>query len=168
MRTGSSNPAIAERGPIVAIPIHAEHNHHRDTMRGIAALVSTIEAAAPADRPAHDRRLYLAFGRFVADDLAHMLEEETVVQPKLHVMFTDAELAGIEQRIVASLAPADFHDFMKEMLPAMNPAERAGLLSGMRDHAPRAVFDLVIGAAARPSLDDRAWRRLEREMQLAA
>jgi hypothetical protein len=62
----------------------------------------------------------LAFGTYIAHDLEHMHEEETVAAPQLWSLFTDAELMVIENRIVGSLPLERAMAFMRLMIPAAN------------------------------------------------
>lgn len=162
------HPRLAERDPDAAAALERDHAAHRRTLAQVAAMAERLETARPDEATAAGRLLYLAFGRFVAEDLAHMFEEEAVIQPLLHAHFADAELAAMEQAIVNSLAPDDFLEFMRAMLPAMTPHERRDLLAAIRNGAPGEVFELVIEAAARPALDTAAWLRLAGDLALAA
>ena len=51
---------------------------------------------------------------------------------------------------------------MRMMLPAMNPEERTGLLTGMKAGAPPEAYAAVIEHAARPTLPRAEFADLER------
>jgi hypothetical protein len=72
---------------------------------------------------------------------------------------TDEEIGEIQQALVASLRPEKMALFIRWMVPAMSPAERAGLLGGIQLGAPREVFERVL-ATARPHLAGRDWAKL--------
>jgi hypothetical protein len=144
--------ALEARAPGAAARLEHQHGEHHARLRELRGLIDAVEAAPAAERPALGRALYLAFGRYVAEDLEHMHEEETVAWPILCGAFTDAELAAIEGGIIASLAPDEVMAFMRLMIPAMNRTERVGLLGGMRAGAPPEAFAAVIEHAARPTL----------------
>ncbi len=91
-----------------------------------------------------------------------MLHEETQTWPLLCALFSDDELMAMEQAIIASLSPAETIDVMRLMLPAMNPAERTGLLTGMKAEAPPQAYLAVIEQAARPTLPRADFAELER------
>lgn len=162
------HPALAARAPETVQGLDVEHREHRAQLAALAETTAVLLASSDAERPAVGRRLYLEFSRFVADDFVHMHEEETVVLPTLHALFTDAELAGMEQAIIGALPPTDLLDFMRLMLPAMTPAERRELLAGVRQDAPAEVFALLIEGAAKPALSAADWRRLASELAVAA
>ena len=146
------HPALESRAPHAAAGLDDDHAHHAARIALLESAISAIEHAAPADRPALGRSLYLAFSTFVAEDLAHMCREETEIWPRLSELFSDDEIAALEMTIVSSLSPADNIAFMRIMLPAMNRAERTALLGAMKSGAPPEAYAEVIERAARPTL----------------
>lgn len=160
--------ALEARLPGAARTLEDQHRGHEVRFAQLARLMAGLENAAVAERPAHGHRLYLAFSAFVAEDFHHMHEEETVTGPVLRQLFSDEDLQAIEMTIIASLTPEENIAYMRLMLPAMTPAERAGLLSGMKAGAPAEAFAAVIERAARPTLQARDFDRLAGELGLAA
>jgi hypothetical protein len=160
--------ALRARGAVSTDRLDDQHDDHRATFAKLEALAAAIEAARPHERSALGRRLYLAFASYIAHDLEHMHEEETVAAPQLWSSFSDAELMAIENRIVGSLAPEKAMAFMRLMIPAIQPAERAAMLGGMKQQAPREAFDAVIEFAARPNLSAEEFADLARRLDLVA
>ncbi|PSJ56632.1 hemerythrin domain-containing protein [Pseudaminobacter soli (ex Li et al. 2025)] len=160
--------ALRTRGAASVDRLDHQHDDHRATFAELETLLASIEAASAEERPGLGRRLYLAFGTYVAHDLEHMHEEETVAAPQLWSLFSDAEMMAIENRIVGSLPPEKAMAFMRLMIPAINPAERAALLGGMKQQAPREAFDAVIEFAARPNLSAAEFADLARRLDLVA
>jgi hypothetical protein len=146
------HPALEQRSPGGASRLDQQHEDHREDLDRLERAITAVERAAPEDRARAGRDLYLTYATFVAADLEHMHEEETVVWPRLCALFTDAEMMGIEMAIIGSLAPEVNLAFMRMMLPALNRAERAGLLGGIKASAPPEAFAAVIQFAARPTL----------------
>lgn len=160
--------ALKARGAVSVERLDDQHDDHRKTFAELEAIIAGIEGAPAAQRPALGRRLYLAFSAYVAHDLEHMFEEETVAAPQLWSLFTDAELAEIENRIVGSLPPEKSMAFMQIMIPASRPDERAAMLGGMKQQAPREAFDAVMEFAARPNLSAVEFADLARRLGLVA
>lgn len=144
-----------------------QHDDHRAAFAALEALAAALETAAPGHEAAAGRRLYLAFAAHLAADLLHMHEEETVVAPALWAAFTDAELVALEGRIVGSMPPEENMAFLRQMIPAMNPSERAALLGAVQKDAPPEVFGAVIDFAVRPSLAEKAFGDLADRLRLA-
>lgn len=150
--------ALESRAPGCLTRLEAQHDHHRDHLRFIEDAIRRIEAGDDVELAG--RRLYRRFTRFVADDLDHMDEEETVVFPLLCRHFTDAELMAIEHAIVGSLDPAMSGAFAVAMLGAANIDERILLLSGMHQGMPTEVYALMFEAAVRPVSSEADLARL--------
>lgn len=159
--------AALASAPAYLLTLNEQHERHRSRLAGLETAIERLEAATPEQRPMHGRMLYLAFSTFVAEDLEHMAHEEAEIWPLLCALFTDEQLADLEMRIIATLTPEDNIAVMRVMLPAMNPAERIGLLSGMKAGAPPEAYAAVIEQAARPALSDDAFAELQR-LDLAA
>jgi hypothetical protein len=160
--------AMEARAPGSSAELERDHAHHRAAFVQLERLIAAVEAAPVPERPPLGRQLYLAFSQFVADDLAHMAEEELVTLPLLHRLFTDQELMAMEARIVAAIPPERMMVFLQVMLPAMNPAERFGFLSFARGSAPPEAFNAMIEHAVRPSLPANDWAALAGRLGLAA
>lgn len=161
------HPALDARAPGAAAGLDADHAHHHARLALLDSAIGAIEHAAPSDRRALGRGLYLTFSNFVAEDLAHMFREETEIWPRLCALFSDEELAGLEMTIVTSLSKADNIAFMRMMLPAMNRAERSALLGAMKNGARPEAYAEVIELAARPTLAPEDLTHLS-ELGLAA
>ncbi|MCF4167046.1 hemerythrin domain-containing protein [Zavarzinia compransoris] len=160
------HPALESRAPGAGQRLEHQHRHHEVRFEELADLIARLEVAQPGARPAIGHALYLAFSLFVAEDFAHMHEEETVTGPLLQAHFTDADLQAIEFGIISSLTPEENIAYMRLMLPAMTPAERLALLAGMKAGAPAEAFSAVIELAARPMLAAHDFAALVRGLGL--
>jgi hypothetical protein len=127
------------------------------------ALLSRIEDGPRGDASLW-RRLYLRFSEFVAEDFAHMAEEELVVLPVLQSLFSDEELADIEHRIMAAIAPDDAMAYARIMVAAGSHADRVFLLTGFRAAAAPEAYAAVIEHAVKPQLTAAEWDRLARDL----
>jgi hypothetical protein len=160
--------ALEARAPGSTGRLEAAHRHHDATFEEIATLLKAAECAVDAERAPIGRALYLRFSQFVAEDFAHMAEEEQITLPLLHSLFSDEELVGIEAAIVADIPPEKMMMYLRLMLPALSRPERAGFLAFMRPSAPPEVFQAVIEHAARPALHPEDFADLTRRLDLAA
>jgi hemerythrin-like domain-containing protein len=156
--------ALRRRAPEAVHCLATAHDEHRHAFAEIERLAARAEEADAAARPAALRSLYLRFSRFVADDFAHMAEEELTVLPVLHRLFTDEELQEMEERIVAAEAPGDLLAMARMVVPAIDPVERTRMLGSFRTKAPAEVFEAVLEHAVRPSLPIEEWHRLSTEL----
>ena len=146
--------AIDAKRQGAACALAAEHAEH-------AAAIESLRAAGAARAP----DLYRRLAGFVAENFQHMEHEEREGHAILHALFGDAELAALEQRIVASVPPAEKMQMLRWMLESMGHGERVALLTDLR-HAPGPVFDAAL-AVARTHLEPVAVDRLEAALELS-
>lgn len=153
------HPAMEARRPGSAGATAKDHDGHLQAIERLEFDVRGVERAQPDARGGAALRLYRRLGLFVAENLEHMNVEETANNATLWATHTDEELVEIQQAIVASVSPAMLAAFLRWAVPAMTPAERAGLFTGMQAGAPRAVFERML-ATARSHLSELDWTKL--------
>jgi hemerythrin-like domain-containing protein len=151
------HPAIEARSPSgTTARIASEHREHLEAIAtlhaGTAALRAQPEAAA-----AH--RLYRQLAAFVAENFEHMDVEETRHNQALWATYSDAELQQIEGSILASIGPQEMTLWLRWLIPALNPPQRAQLIVGMPPAAQAPVLE-----SARSLLDGSAWIKLCRAL----
>ncbi len=71
-----------------------DHDHHLQSFAELRVMAQDVIAAAPVNRPRLLRRLCQRFALFMADDLTHMNEEETELQPLIEAHFSADEIVG--------------------------------------------------------------------------
>jgi len=159
------HPAIEARAPGASDRIAHEHEDHERHIAAIGAAVAALRAAAPAQRAANALELYRALSLFAAENFQHMHVEETAHNAVLWARYTDAELAEIHGRLLASIPPAEMMVAVRWMVPHMNPAERAGMLGEARQNAPAPAFQAMLDTV-RPHLSAGEWDKLARALAL--
>jgi len=146
------HPAIEAGRSGASSRIATEHREHLDA---IAMLRSQAAALRAAPEAAAAHRLYRQLAAFIAENFEHMDVEETRHNQALWAAYGDAELQAIEGRILASIGPQEMALWLRWLLQALNPAERAQLIAGLPPAARAPVLDM-----ARSLLDDTAWAKL--------
>jgi hypothetical protein len=159
--------AIEARASGASAAIANDHVDHEKHIAHLASAVASLRACAAGERAGPALFLYRELSAFVADNLEHMLVEETAHNAVLWARYTDAELMDIHHRLVGSIQPPEMMVAMRWMVPFMNPAERAMVLGDMRAHAPAPAFEAVINTV-RPHLTQREWEKLEQSLSLRA
>lgn len=155
--------AIEARRPGASTRVESEHDEHLEAIAALGADVAALRAL-PTAAAAH--RLYRQLALFVADNFRHMNVEETVHNQALWAAYDDAELLGIHARLLASVPPAEMALVLRWMVPAMTPAERAGMFGGMQQQMPAPALQGLLDTV-RPHLDDTAWAKLARALGIA-
>jgi hypothetical protein len=158
--------AIEARAPGASAAIAHEHDEHEQHIAALAASVEALRAQTQEQRATQALDLYRHLALFIADNFQHMHVEETAHNAVLWARYTDAELLGIHNALVASIPPAEMMFTARWLVPFMNPAERAAMLGDMRLHAPAPAFDAVL-ATVRPHMSDTEWEKLARSLEIA-
>lgn len=136
--------AVEARVPGLMRALDHAHDDHTQQLDWIEAVARDLEAAPVAmPRMALGARLYESVALFVSAELAHMAQEEQTIMPELWRLFSDEELMGMQQAIIAALGPDGLAMFLRPMLPAMSPPERATMLVGLKQGLPEAQWDGV-------------------------
>ena len=159
--------AIEARAPGASARIAHEHEQHEAHIAALGEAVASLRACPPGQRAAAAQSLYGELALFVADNFHHMHVEETAHNAVLWARYTDAELVEIHDRLVASIPPAEMMMIARWMVPFMNPAERVGVLCGVRQNAPAPAFQAILDTV-RPHLGGNEWAKLARALDLAA
>ena len=153
------HPAIEARRSGTSARVASEHIEHLASIASLYRAVESLARAPSASRDAAAFALYAELGRFVGENFVHMYEEETVRNRALWDAYTDEELLALERAIKAHHTPEEMTFVLRWMLPAMTPAERAGLVAGLRKVAPPQVVESVV-ALAKAHVDTNAFNKL--------
>jgi len=157
--------AIEARAPGASARIAHEHDDHVANIDNLKRKVAALCASEAGSAAALAQDLYLALTLFVAENFQHMHMEETAHNAVLWARYTDAELIAIHDALLASIAPAEMMFALRWLVPAMNPAERAGMLGDMQAHAPAPAFAAAL-AVVQPHLSQADWAKLSRALGL--
>jgi len=133
-------PVIRSAAPELARALTEEHREYDRRLLDLQRGLKRLGGAAGTRRLELGHQLYLGLEAFVSAYLAHLNREEVQASPVLWNAFSDEELAGIQDALVASIPPDEKSEFMKLMLSAMNIDERTEMLVGVRAGAPPEVF----------------------------
>lgn len=152
--------AIEARVPGATDHAEDDHDDHERAFYELKRMAEDVLKTG-TDRAARLRRLYQRFALFFADDLIHMNEEETVLQPLMEAHFSNDELAGIRQQIVSAIPPEKMQLYSRVMLPAASRPERIAMLTGMKAGMPEGVFGPYMNAVLGKAWSFGDWDALD-------
>ena len=159
--------AIEARQPAGSTKLAEEHVEHTESIAALREEAAALRKAPDHAAPEQALRLYRRLALFVAENLLHMHAEETVHNALLWQHYSDADLAELHDRLLASVGPADMELGTRWMVSASTPAERATMIAGMKTQVgPEALLGLM--AMLRPHLDATGWSKLARAAGVAA
>ena len=160
----SIHAALDERKP-GASGSSANHDQYDQCFARLESMLVGIEAVkgGPSRRNVL-KTLYLRFSEFIALDFARMANEEQIVRPLLHALFSDDELAAMEQRSVVKMPQDVFGHFIKIIAPALDPEGRQELVTRLKRYMPQERFDVLMRDVVRPAMtNDDANRPEEKQ-----
>lgn len=159
------HPAMEARRPGSTAHVAKEHVDHERALERLETLSRAVERADDGGRARACHRLYAEMGYFVAENLEHMLREETENNAVLWACYSDEELREIDHALVAAIPPEKVMQFLRWMAPALSPGERAGLLGGIRAGAPPQVFAAIF-ASVEAHLSPRQLEKLTAALEV--
>ncbi len=118
---------------------HAEedHAHQDEQLHEIQKMIDNISNASMDDEKISlGYKLYLFYRKFVADNLVHLHEEETLILPELHRLYTDVELKQVEAETYRIMTAEEMVLMMQVLFPPMNPSDRLAFLSDIQEAQP--------------------------------
>ena len=155
------HPILAEVLPEVARALTSEHEEHN---RALDEVERAFEVAGTERTSAAGHLAYRVLARFTAHFLAH-IEEEEAGQGQVWELAGEARLAAGMTAFKRSRTLDQNLAGWADMLPAMNPAERAAMFRGVRAGAPEAVFRAASRLAERV-LDQGACDALKASLEV--
>lgn len=158
---------LRERAPRAVLAFEHDHQDHLDAIAALRLLLARLRDADAQDASALAYELHLRLSDFVADNLPHMVEEETTQTQALWDHFSDAELDGLIGALHASLSPQENITCLQWMARGLNHRELVMVLADMRQHAPAPAFT-AMADVVRQHLPTQRWARLARALDLPA
>lgn len=117
-----------------------EHEHAKQE-KDILALANLIKGIGHTDasdlRIEKGYQLYLAYRKFVAENLLHLHEEESVLLPELQRLYSDEALAAVSNIAYAQMMPEHMVEMVKGLFPHLNKYDRHAFLSNMQVQQPK-------------------------------
>jgi hypothetical protein len=118
---------------------HAEqdHAHQDEQLEEIVQLFEQVkQAGSEEEKVALGYQLYLTYRKFVADNLHHLHEEETLILPELQRLYSDAELKQVEAVTYRMMTPDQLVEMLQVLFPHMNPSDQKAFLTDIQDAQP--------------------------------
>jgi len=156
--------AIEARTPGGARRTADDHHEHVECLAALRAQVAGMRGLAGGAAADAMHRLYLDLAEFVAENLQHMRIEETQNNAQLWVLYGDAELAAIHDRLLASVEPATMAEAVSWMARGLTLPELVGLVSEARSNVPAPAFEAMLELIGL-QVDAARWTALNRALE---
>lgn len=128
---------LEQRGSLVHKHAENDHAHQDEHLLEIqSGIERIIKAKAIEEKISLGYQLYLTYRKFVADNLNHLYEEETLILPELQRLYTDEELKEVEAATYRMMTSKELIEMLQVLFPHMNPCDRSAFLSDIREAQP--------------------------------
>ncbi len=157
-------PKIETYEPSVSDAFEQEHVEDMELGQRVAGLLEILNGTATVEsKKETGRQLVIAFVDFMVFNLEHMKKEEDILNKLLWRYYSDEELAGITQTIVASIPPDKMAVISKWMMRGLAEDEIIGWLKEVKLHAPAFIYQPLYAMAA-AELPESRWMRVKEAM----
>lgn len=142
-----------------------DHVHQDEQLLQIQEIINSISNTVTDDEKVSiGYTLYLTYRKFVADNLIHLHEEETMILPELQRLYTDEELKRVEAPTYEEMTPQDMIEMMQVLFPHMNPSDRLAFLLDIQTIQPEKLISAWNGIA--PTLTKEGQSSLSKQLQI--
>jgi len=156
--------AIEARTPGGARRTADDHHEHAESLAALRAQVVGMRGLVGAAAADAMHRLYLDLAEFVAENLQHMRVEETQNNAQLWFLYSDAELAAIHDRLLASVDPATMAEAVGWMARGLSLPELVVLVTEARASVPAPAFEAMLELIGL-QVDAARWTALNRALE---
>lgn len=112
---------------------HAAHNDHEKQEDSLKTLQNLLNIVTISSNPIEaGYQFYLAYRKFVGDNLLHLHEEETKLLPELQRLCTDEELRAIEHPTYELMTAEELIEMLQTLFPHMNFSDKCAFLHDIR------------------------------------
>ncbi|WP_407520225.1 hemerythrin domain-containing protein [Lacibacter sp. MH-610] len=148
--------AIETYEPSVVNLFEEEHVLDHELSNKLRSLLTMFDGLTlDAEKTELGSAIRLAFTEFLVFNLNHMAKEERVLNQLLWNYYSDEELHGITQQIIAQLPPEQMQEYSTWMMRALSNQEIIGWLKSIKDNAPDFVFNGMLSLAEKELPEDR-------------
>jgi hemerythrin-like domain-containing protein len=140
--------AIEAYEPSVVNLFEEEHVQDHALSNKLRSLLSMFDELTKDDEKLElGSAVRIAFAEFLVFNLKHMAKEESVLNQLLWRYYSDEELHGITQKIIAQIPPDKMQQYSTWMMRALSNNEITGWLKEIKNNAPDFVFAGLLAIA---------------------
>jgi hypothetical protein len=131
---------LEKKGSTIHNDANNDHEHQEETFMNLQHLLDGVETSP--DRVEAGYQFYLAYRKFVGDNLLHLHEEETKLLPELQKLCTDEELRAIEHPIYNVMTVEEMMEMVQVLFPHMNFSDKCAFLTDIKLAEPQKFLQL--------------------------
>lgn len=140
---------IIQQEPQIAAALEEDHIVDHELSQNLRGLLNQLkDASSDEAKKAVGDAIFYTLNEFIAFNLYHMNKEETILLPLLWKHFTDLEILGMQDNIIASINPEILIEESRWMMRSISNPEIKEWLGGVKMTAPDFVFNSFVKMAA--------------------
>jgi len=132
---------LEKKGSTIHHEAHNDHEHQEETLKNLQYLLDAIKTKPDPVEAGY--QFYLAFRKFVGDNLLHLHEEETKLLPELQRLCTDEELRAIEYPTYDLMTAEEMRVMVQVLFPHMNFSDKYAFLTDIKLAQPDKFLQLL-------------------------
>lgn len=125
---------LEKKGSMIHLDAHEDHEQQEMAFKNLDFLLDGVKISE--DRVEAGYQFYLAYRKFVGDNLLHLHEEETKILPELQRLYTDEELRALEHPTYELMMAEELVEMLKILFPHMNPSDQSAFLTDIQMAQP--------------------------------
>lgn len=136
--------------------IEQDHEHLDEQIISLRNLLTRISSAHAEDEKIEaGYQFYLWFRKFSGENLLHLHEEETIILPELHRLYSDEELKKVEAATYNVMTVQELVHMMEELFPHMNLNDWEAFLADIKDAVPAKFPEVWNGIKLKMTVDQQ-------------
>lgn len=156
--------AIQQTEPELVDELEKEHVKDHELGQRLGGLLTVLaKAVGEESKLEAGAAINKAFVEFMVFNLEHMAKEEDIINKALWKHYSDHELHGLTQKIVASIPPQAMGLFSKWMIKGLSNTEISGWLKEVKNTAPDFVFNALL-STAETELPEQRWSQIQESL----
>ena len=158
-------PAIASYDPALIQSFEQEHEEDNAMGQRLKGLMNAFNnTVSSADRIDAGYAIQTAYVEFMVFNLNHMAREERILNIALWKHYSDIEIVGINNNIVANIPLPELQGTSVWMMRSMNNGEIITWLKEVRSHAPEPAYQML-SLIASHELPPVRWQKVKTALE---
>ena len=137
---------LRKKGSKVYEHVEQDHKHYDMLLEDLQnKLNGVLESTLEEELLELGYQFYLAFRKFVGENLIHLHEEETIILPELQRLYSDEELRLVEFDTYRRMTVEQMIHMLEVLFPHMNASDREFFLGEIKDSEPEKFSQVWLG-----------------------
>ncbi len=134
---------LRQKNSHIQLDIEKEHHKQEESFKNLKAqLESIMFLENKEEKILQGNTFYLSYRLFYSEMLKHLYDEEIIILPELQRLYSDKELAALQAKTYAKMAPEHMLGMLDVVFPHMNLEDITFFIHEMKTAEPQ-KFEIV-------------------------